>query len=278
MNWEQSVQWLRSQPDKRDLVIASYYDDPLIQAARRYCGSDEWNAILSYLPSPAGSRALDVGAGRGIASYALAKRGFQVTALEPDSSALVGAEAIRSLAREEHLAIDVVEELSEQLPFDDEQFDLVFCRAVLHHTRDLQAACREFFRVLKPGGVFIAVREHVLSDPADLEKFLNLHPLHAMYGGENAFVLKHYVNSIDKAGFTLDSVLAPLRSPINLAPYTTRSFKLELAKRASSGSVHVERALSTVLNVPGIWPLARILIELIDRRPGRLYSFVAHRA
>ena len=278
MNWEQSVQWLRSQPDKRELVVASYYDDPLTEAARRYAASDEWNAIRRYLPPPSGSRALDVGAGRGIASSALARIGFQVTALEPDTSELVGAEAIRSLAREEHLSIDVVEAFSEDLPFADGQFDLIFCRAVLHHTRNLQAACREFHRVLKPRGVFIAVREHVLSHPGDLEVFLNSHPLHALCGGENAFVLKHYVDAIEKAGFELDWVLAPLRSPINLAPYTTCAFKLELAKRASAGSPQLERLLGRALNLPGIWPLARAFIELIDRRPGRLYSFVAHRA
>ena len=45
-------------------------------------------------------QALDVGAGRGIASYALAREGFTVTVLEPDDSHLVGAGAIRSLAEE----------------------------------------------------------------------------------------------------------------------------------------------------------------------------------
>ena len=40
-------------------------------------------------------------------------------------------------------------------------FDVVFARAVLHHTRDLELACREMFRVLRPGGIFVAAREHV---------------------------------------------------------------------------------------------------------------------
>ncbi|MGO8506361.1 class I SAM-dependent methyltransferase, partial [Rhizobium leguminosarum] len=94
-------------------------------------------------------------AGRGIASYALAKEGFEVTALETDASDLVGAGAIRALFNEVHIPISIAEEFSEKLPFSENAFDVVFARAVLHHNSDLSAACREFFRVLKPGGRFI---------------------------------------------------------------------------------------------------------------------------
>ena len=40
-----------------------------------------------------------------------------------------------------------------ELPFADGEFDLVFGHAVLHHLPDLDAAFREFRRVLRPGGV-----------------------------------------------------------------------------------------------------------------------------
>jgi ubiquinone/menaquinone biosynthesis C-methylase UbiE len=41
---------------------------------------------------------------------------------------------------------------AEELPFEDESFDLVFGHAVLHHIPDLERAFAEFRRILRPGG------------------------------------------------------------------------------------------------------------------------------
>src|SRR5437016_10424413 len=106
LTWEQAVQWLRNQPGQETLVRACYYDDPLLGAAQRFAGSDEWKETLALIPAPSGL-ALDLGAGRGISSYALARAGWQVTALEPDLSPIVGGPAIQSLAKEARLPIRV---------------------------------------------------------------------------------------------------------------------------------------------------------------------------
>jgi len=274
--WEQAVQWLREQPEQQELVLASYYDDPLPASADRYWRSEEWQAIRPLLP-PTPGLALDVGAGRGIASYALAKEGFAVTALEPDASALVGAQAIRGLAAASGLPIEVTQEFSERLPFADAQFDVVFARAVLHHTSDLAAACREFLRVLKPGGRLLAVREHVISRPEDLSAFLDLHPLHKLYGGENAFLLQQYEAAICAAGFRLHGVLAPFESAINFSPHTERSLKAELSARITRWFPGAKGLVAGLLGLPPLWAVARRVLRHIDHRPGRLYSFIAQR-
>lgn len=275
--WEQAVDWLRRQPDQRQLVADCYYDDPLITAAERYWHSDEWAAIQERVKDRSG-KALDVGAGRGIASYALARDGFFVTALEPDPSDLVGGGAIRALADETAMPICVVEEFSERLPFADGEFDLIFARAVLHHTRDLEASCQEYFRVLKPGGIFIAIREHVISREADLSRFLDIHPLHRLYGGEHAYLLDRYLAALGQSGFAHVEILSPWHSPVNFAPYTLASLKAELAVQMSCGIRIAGRLVAFLLDLPGGWSLARRVLALFDRRPGRLYSFIAEKS
>jgi len=43
-----------------------------------------------------------------------------------------------------------------QIPFEDEYFDAIVCIAVLEHVDNPVDIVKEFFRVLKPGGVVIA--------------------------------------------------------------------------------------------------------------------------
>ncbi len=271
MTWEQAVAWLRQQPDMADVVIAGYYDDPLPEAARRYHASAEWQAIRDLLAGR-GGRALDVGAGRGIASYALARDGFAVTALEPDPSALVGAGAIRSLAAATGVAIELVGAPSETLPFGDGEFDVVFGRAVLHHTRDLRTATREMTRVLRPGGVLLMVREHVISRPADLSAFLTSHPLHHLYGGENAFLLSEYVGALRGSGLKILRILTPLATPINYHPHTDSAMRNELSSRMAR-IVGFRSLWESLLNHDQFFAAVRAAGAWFDHRPGRLYSF-----
>lgn len=265
LSWEQAVVSLREQPHSQELIEACFYDDPLLAAAQRYAASTEWLAVRHLIGQGPGS-ALDIGAGRGISSFALACDGWHVTALEPDDSAIVGGGAIRELAREAKLPITVVREWGEQLPFTDASFDLVHCRQVLHHARDLRRLCAEIGRVLKPGGRFIATREHVVSRPEDVPAFQAAHPLHRLYGGENAFLLSEYVGAIEGGGIALSQVLNPKQSDINLYPQTRADVKRRWAKKLG-------------LPFPRLVPDALLsYVGAHDTAPGRLYSFFGKKA
>lgn len=275
-SWEAAVIWLRDQPKYSKIVFDCYYDDPLIEAAKRYHYSDEWFAVKEIIGASFG-RALDIGAGRGIASYALAMDGFEVTSLEPNPSELVGAGAIRSLSIEAGLNIRVVENFSEKLPFADGVFDLVFARAVLHHASDLKIACNELYRVLKPGGIFLAVREHVISKKSDISIFLDDHPLHHLYGGENAYLLDDYLAAIQGAGFAKVKIISPWGSPLNYSPRTLEELKADLVVRVDKLMPIFSEIFRIFLRVPGAWFVTRFFLQIIDNRPGRLYSFVVRK-
>lgn len=274
-SWDAAVRWLREQPGQEDLVRAAYYDDPLAGAAQRYWESEEWQAVMAAI-GPRRGRALDVGAGRGIASFALARDGFDVVALEPDSSPLVGSEAIRTLARETDLPIVVEERLSKSLPFPDAHFDLVFCRAVLHHIPDLREAMKEFARLLKVGGTFFAIREHVVSRDADLPEFLDSHPLHHRYGGEHAYRAEVYREAIERAGLTIVRVFRSLDTPINFAPRTTEEVNSAIVDRLIPLPAARSIARGAMIH-PAIGRIVRALISRADGRPGRHYSFLARK-
>lgn len=262
-SWEEAVLWMRAQSDMAATVTACYYDDPLLDAARRYYLSREWQALTRLLPSTKGA-VLDIGAGRGISAFALASERWVVTALEPDSSDIVGSGAIRSLFEQAGLPVEIVEKWGERLPFENNTFDLVHMRAALHHADDLKQFCHEAARVLKPGGLLVATREHVISKPQDLPVFLESHPLHHLYGGENAFTLTEYTDAIGADGrVEILRILNPLATDINLHPLSCDRIKKMIAAR---------------LKFP--WPnlipdWLMTLVGYFYRKPGRLYSFIA---
>ncbi len=273
-SWEQAVAWLVSQPDQQALVAACYFDAPLAAAAARFWQSDEWRTVRSWLPLTRGL-ALDVGAGNGIASYALARDGWAVTALEPDRSDTVGVGAIRALAATAGLPITVVQEWGERLPFPDSSFALVYARQVLHHAHDLPTFCRELARVLKPGGLLVTTRDHVISAPRDLPRFLARHPLHARYGGEHAFTRRAYIAALRGAGLEIERVMGAFDSVVNYAPLSRAELRNELAARLAR--LPGGRQVAAVLLSPSWFDLTLRALSRLDRRPGRLISFIAHR-
>ena len=273
LTWEEAVQWLRDQPEKSELVKHCYYDDPLENAAERFFQSEEWHEIIEILDAKRSGTVLDIGAGRGISSYAFAKSGYSVVALEPNSSDLVGAGAINRLAKSSNLDIKVVQEWGETIPFPDDTFDIVYGRAVLHHAHDLTKLCKEAARVLKPNGYFIATREHVISQKADLQKFLDSHPLHHLYGGENAYLLEEYITAINRSGLQIIKTLAPFQSVINYFPMTKSQHqnlvKPFLIRKLGNAIV------TTLSKLPVLQELYIWYISKKTNIPGCHYSFLA---
>ena len=273
--WEEAVRWLLEQPGQQQVVLDCYYDQPTRVASERYARSAEWiavRALLGALPPTA----VDIGAAHGITSAALASAGVSVVAVEPDPSDLVGRGAIVRLASELGVPIEARDGTVEAIPAPDGAFDLGLARQVLHHARDLGAACREIFRVLRPGAPFLSIRDHVISAPADLPVFQAAHPLHRLYGGENAFREREYLDSLRSAGFVIERVIRPFDSVINFAPHTPDTLRaaiVDLARRVPLGAA----ATAALLRHDALFDAVRSLMSRVDRRPGRLISILCRK-
>jgi len=103
------------------------------------------------------STILDAGCGNGRNLYYFIKHEMQVFGIDANQEAI---DRIREIAAEisrtvnaENFQVGYVEDL----PFGDEQFDLVISSAVLHFARNLEhfeEMLNSMWRVLKPGGYF----------------------------------------------------------------------------------------------------------------------------
>ena len=89
-----------------------------------------------------GTSVLDLGSGTGAAFDQLLN--YETTALDPDKKML-----------ELNTFEDKVLGSAENLPFEDNSFDNVFCCFVWRNVSDTNKALREVYRVLRPGGKFI---------------------------------------------------------------------------------------------------------------------------
>ena len=94
-------------------------------------------------------RLLEVGCGIGVDSIQLAKRGFQVTAVDLTENALAVA---KQFAARREATVDFRLGNAEGLDFPGESFDAVYSFGVLHHTPDIERSVAEVHRVLRPGG------------------------------------------------------------------------------------------------------------------------------
>ena len=268
MSHDDAIRFLREDPRYADVVRDNYLGPDVKEAADRFRSSAEFGAVASLLGDLQGARVVDIGAGNGMASYAFARSGASaVYAVEPDDSPLVGRTAMRALL--DGLPIHVIAATGEELPLRDASADVVYCRATLHHVRDLDRFIAACARTLRSGGKFVACREHVAENAGELHRFLSTHPVHRLAGGEHAYPLETYRAAIRNAGLRVERVLGPWDSVVNAFPSVQSTEELEyLANRK------LRKKLGPLAS--GLRVLEPAVAMWIKRpQPGRLYSFLA---
>ncbi len=112
-----------------------YHIPPLLEKIRSVCSEN--------------SRLLEVGCGMGTDLLQLARKGINVTGVDLTEA---GIKLAKKRFEMYGLEADLRTADAENLPFNDEEFEVVYSFGVLHHTPDTKRAILETYRVLKKNG------------------------------------------------------------------------------------------------------------------------------
>jgi len=285
MTWEETIEFIRTKPEFAELVDKAYFDADLLVNIEKFKQSEEFIETLKLIKqyAPNAKKLLDIGSGNGISAISLALSGYQVDTVEPDPSNTIGAGAIRKL--KEHFKLDninIYEAFAEEIKFPDCSFDIVFARQCMHHAYDLNKFVAEAARVLKPGGLYITVRDHVIYNEDDKKWFLECHPLQKFYGGENAFTHIEYTNAMKSAGLEMKLTLKHFDSVINFFPLTSHEKKIKENEFELLVQSIGNRKISLLYKLPFIKKRidaaikAKLKVPFKEENvPGRMYSYLA---
>lgn len=198
--------------------MANDYDD----FAAAYAEDNESNAYNEYYERPhslalagdvAGLRVLDAGCGAGAHAAALVARGATLTGVDASAGLLALARDRVPAATFEHA------DLTDPLPFADDEFDLVMASLLLHYFEDWGPLLREFHRVLRPGGRVVASTHHPTMDYrlAGRTDYLGTYPFTEEWerGGTTVTMrfwhrpLHTMTDAFTAAGFRIDRISEP---------------------------------------------------------------------
>jgi len=121
--------------------------------SEKYWDSFEKDFLKPYIESAQGLKVLDAGAGTGRLSVRLYDAGARVTALDISPEMLIKL-------KHKNPDIELVEGDMENMPFENESFDLVFSSLALVHLKKVDKFLDECYRVLKDDGKLVLVNIH----------------------------------------------------------------------------------------------------------------------
>ncbi len=147
-----------------------------------------------------GHRVADLGCGSGVFSDLLRRHGCVPAGVDISPKLI-------ELGRRKYPGIEFLEGDVERLPFPDASFDGVLLIGIVHHFPDPSRCAAEVYRVLRPGGRFVAF------DPNRMNPFMWLYrdkasPFYSPIGvteNERPVLAKEAAETFRAAGFTVET-------------------------------------------------------------------------
>ncbi|WP_421658630.1 class I SAM-dependent methyltransferase [Leptothermofonsia sp. ETS-13] len=154
-------------------------------------------AISNWEP---GTRVVDCGCGSGVFTKLLKDFGFAAAGLDL-------SEGLIDLAGRLYPGIEFMVGDVEQLPFESNGLDGILLSGIIHHLPDPSHCAREVYRVLKPGGTFVAF------DPNRRNPFMWLYrdkdsPFYSSEGvteNERPVIAAEVAKTFAQAGFSVST-------------------------------------------------------------------------
>lgn len=161
--------------------------------------------VAGYFPKQ--GKLLELAAGQGQDSRYFARLGYRVTATDLVDTGLRDAE--QKAERENLKIIFQTVDLAQPLPFPDASFNIVYSHLGLHYLDKIgtEMMFKEIHRVLKPGGVLVALFNTVDDPEINSPEFEKIED---NYYREVAFDFKKRYFSVDETKYFINGLFEPL--------------------------------------------------------------------
>ena len=196
--------------------------------------------LTNFLKS--GMEVLEIGCGTGFFTKEIIKKPVHLTAID------ISPELI-DVAKRNILESNVkfIIENAYQMTFENYSFDAVIGSSVLHHL-DVDAALKEFYRVLKPGGIIAFTEPNMMNPQIALQK--NIPSLKKALGDspdETAFFSWSIKKKLKQVGFTQVEIVPfdflhpriPEKLIKSILPFTHFAENVPLLRQIS-GSLYIK--------------------------------------
>jgi len=205
---------------------------------------------------------LVVGCGIGSSLVYIAKQfGCQITAIDISEGMIARVEErIKKHGLEGKIILKVAD--AQQMPFENNTFDVTICESVIAFLPDKQKGMREFVRVTKPGG-FVGINEvtWVKEPTPDLEEYA-----YTILGGARFLVAEGWKSLLIGAGL---EKLVIVSGKLKLSSQFIEEMRLsDLSDRLKA----MGRFIKGVFNNPAY----RKYSQQILSKPGMMFKFTSH--